>query len=464
MNKFYILCVFFLFYHELCSNESAHASFKSNNLKISIPFSKEDYTYYSTIKKRYSLNEMYFTNQRTKVYKKLDEQMISVLMPAAAGKQEREFLISTLTHIADPVLTSLSQNKLRTNMPVEAKNDGRKNHTYLEAFARLMAGMAPWLELGPDNTPEGKLRKKYIDMAVLSLHNATDPQSPDFMNFNKGGQAVVDAAFLAQALLRAPNQLWGKLDAETKSNVITALKSTRVITPSYSNWLLFSAEIEAALLKYEGQCDKMRVDYAVRSHMLWYKGDGTYGDGPNFHWDYYNSFVIQPMLLEVTQTMAETDKSPAAKRNYDIVLKRAQRYATVQERLISPEGTYPPIGRSLAYRFGAFQLLSEIAFMKALPEAIKPQQVRAALYTLIRRQIEAPGTFDDKGWLRIGLYGHQPGIGEEYISTGSLYLCSEAFIILGLPVGDPFWTGPDADWTARKVWKGEDMPNDHSVD
>jgi hypothetical protein len=43
----------------------------------------------------------------------------------------------------------------------------------------------------------------------------------------------------------------------------------------------------------------MRVDYALRQHHQWYKGDGAYGDGPYFHWDYYNSFVIQPMLLDV---------------------------------------------------------------------------------------------------------------------------------------------------------------------
>lgn len=380
------------------------------------------------------------------------------------GQRERAYLVQSLTRIADPVLNALSKNELKKQMPVEARNEGRKPFTNLEAFGRLMAGLAPWLELGPDDTAEGRLRKKYIDLAVLSLKNATDPQAADFMNFNKGGQALVDAAFLAQGLLRAPNQIWERLDAKTKANVIAALKSTRIITPSYSNWLLFSAEIEAALLKFDGKCDRMRIDYAIKSHMNWYKGDGAYGDGANFHWDYYNSFVIQPMLLDVAQTLLAADKSGPAKRIYDLVLKRSQRYAAVQERLISPEGTYPPIGRSLAYRFGAFQSLSQIAFMKALPDHVAPQQVRSALYTMIKRQIEAPGTFDKNGWLQIGLYGHQPGIGEFYISTGSLYLCSEAFLVLGLNPTDSFWTGDDQDWTAKKIWNGQDVPADHSVD
>jgi len=380
------------------------------------------------------------------------------------GLHERDYLVATLIRIADPVLNALSSNELKKLMPVEAKNEERKNYSHLEAFGRLLAGMAPWLELGADNTTEGKLRKKYIDLAHACLRNATDPAAADFMNFNKGGQPLVDAAFLAQALLRAPHELWDPLDQNTKKNVLAALKSTRVITPFYSNWLMFSATIEAALFRFEGNCDRMRIDYAIRQHMLWYKGDGTYGDGPNFHWDYYNSFVIQPMLLEVVGAMLNSSSNDANKKMYDELLRRSQRYAAVQERLISPEGTYPPIGRSLAYRFGAFQVLSKIAYMHALPKEMQPQQVRAALYTVIKRQVEAPGTFDKNGWLQIGVYGHQPAMGEDYISTGSLYLCSEVFLILGLPVNDAFWIGKDVDWTAKKVWKGENVPSEHALD
>ena len=40
----------------------------------------------------------------------------------------------------------------------------------------------------------------------------TDPASPDYMNFNQGHQPVVDTAFLALAILRAPTELWKKLD------------------------------------------------------------------------------------------------------------------------------------------------------------------------------------------------------------------------------------------------------------
>lgn len=386
--------------------------------------------------------------------------------PVNAGLKERAVLVKDLIRIADPVLTALSKNELKLRMPVECHKGmeaDRKKYTYLEAFGRLLSGMAPWLELGPDQTPEGKLRGKYIALARICLKNATDPQAADFMNFSTGSQPLVDAAFLSEALLRAPQQLWEPLDQPTKNNIIRALKSSRKIKAYESNWLLFSAMVEAALLQFEGTCDQSKIEYAVNKHQLWYKGDGVYGDGPNFHWDYYNSFVIQPMLLQILQTCMDAgqDSSKIAQT----VLTRAVRYAAVQERLIASDGTYPPLGRSLAYRFGAFQLLSKIALMGKLPkDEFAPGQVRSALYALINKQLNAEGTFDEEGWLRIGFYGHQPEIGESYISTGSLYLCSQAFLILGLPHSDPFWTAPAAPWTQKKAWMGATFSIDHAVD
>jgi hypothetical protein len=375
---------------------------------------------------------------------------------------DRAFWVQTLTRIGAPVLDALSQGELKKRMLVEAqpgRETDRKAVTHLEALGRLLAGMSPWLELGPDNTPEGKLREKFADLARQSIRKAVDPASPDYMNFSQGGQPLVDAAFLSHALLRAPTQLTQQLDSETKRLLIAALMSTRSIQPGYSNWLLFSAMVEAGLFVLGEKPDRLRVDYAVRQHLAWYKGDGCYGDGPPFHFDYYNSFVIHPMLLDVVRTLDVREPAPL----YETVLARSQRYAEIQERLISPEGTFPAVGRSLAYRFGAFQLLSQIALMKKLPPTLVPAQVRSALTAVIRRMIEAPGTFDAQGWLTIGFCGHQLGIGETYISTGSLYLCTTGLLTLGLPPSDEFWTAPATDWTAKKLWSGTNLPVDHAL-
>jgi hypothetical protein len=231
---------------------------------------------------------------------------------------------------------------------------------------------------------------------------------------------------------------------------------------------MFSATIEAALYKFSGSFHRDETIRYINQCLGYYKGDGVYGDGEKFHWDYYNSFVMQPMLIDVLKTIIKQDSArnisdSELKSKYKLVLKRAQRYAEIQEMLISPGGTYPVIGRSSAYRFGAFQLLSQIALMQKLPDIIKPQQVRAALYTLVKRQIEAPGTFDTNGWLQIGVYGHQPAMGEPYISTGSLYLCSEAFLMLGLPAENIFWQGKDEPWTSKKIWSGQNTKRDHAI-
>ena len=79
--------------------------------------------------------------------------------------------------------------------------------THLEAVGRLLAGVAPWVELGGDATAEGRAREALADLARRAIDRGVDPASPDFFNFNRGGQPLVDAAFLAQGLLRARRAL-----------------------------------------------------------------------------------------------------------------------------------------------------------------------------------------------------------------------------------------------------------------
>jgi hypothetical protein len=362
--------------------------------------------------------------------------------------------------IARPVLDALSKRELKFKMPVEAWYEDRRHYTHLEALGRTLAGISPWLETGPREGAEGQLRAEMADLARAAIFAAVDPESPDYMNFTQGGQPVVDAAFLANAILRAPTELYEKLEPQVQRQLGDALAATRVIRPVFSNWLLFSAMIEAALYKMGRDWDRMRVDYAIRQHEQWYVGDGAYSDGPVFHWDYYNSFVIQPMLIEIMDVLG--DQFADWRERREAIIKRGIRYAAVLERLISPEGTFPPLGRSLAYRFGAFQHLALMALRQQLDPSLEPAGVRCALTAVIKRQLEAPGTFDEHGWLKIGFVGSQKELGEGYISTGSLYLCTTVFLPLGLPETAPFWQG-EADWTSRKVWNGGSIPIDSAI-
>ncbi len=282
------------------------------------------------------------------------------------------------------------------------------------------------------------------------------------MNFSEGNQPLVDTAFLAQGILRAPDVLWESLDSRVKHQLIDAFKSSRSITtPASNNWVMFAAMVEAALYVFGEKTLEDRLEHCVERMLGWYKGDGVYGDGEFFHFDYYNSFVIHPMLVDVLAILQKKDQQYASK--YQTELQRARRYAEIQERLIAPDGTYPAIGRSITYRFGAFHALAQTAWMRELPERVTPSQVRCALTAVIRKQIEAPGIFDEGGWLRIGFCGHQPTLAEPYISTGSLYLCSTALLPLGLAPSDPFWNSPDSPWTSQQIWSGKTLPPDHAL-
>jgi hypothetical protein len=378
----------------------------------------------------------------------------------ADGTAVRAAWVARLTRTAEPVLSHLAAGTLKRAMPVEGGPD-RRAVTHLEAVGRTLAGLAPWLELPADDTAEGSARARFARLAGDALRQATEPGSPDALNFTDGGQPLVDAAFLAHAIVRAPRVLWDSLEPGTRARVAGALAATRRITPGYNNWVLFSAMVEAGLRRAGEPWDALRVDYALRQHEAWYKGDGVYGDGPGFHWDYYNSFVIQPMLLDVLAVCGDTRDAWRAMRAP--AAARARRYAAIQERLVAPDGSFPPVGRSIAYRCGAFQLLAQVALRRELPDDVPPAQARAALDAVIRRTLDAPDTFDAEGWLRIGLCGHQPGIGERYISTGSLYLATTAFLPLGLPAEDPFWMGPGLPWTGRRAWSRQPFPIDAAL-
>ncbi len=372
----------------------------------------------------------------------------------------REQWILWAERLARPMLEALAERRLREVMPVEhhrrEPEAARRQCVHLEGVARLLAGISPWLALGDD-----PIARELGELALRGMESAVDPQSPDFLNFTEANQPLVDAAFLAHAILRAPAFLWEPLSAPTRRNLVKGMKATRRVKPHPNNWLLFSAMIEAFLAHVGEEWDVMRVDYALLQHDQWYKGDGAYGDGSAFRFDYYNSYVIQPMLLDVLVEM---------KRHRDDwqwpmepALKRAQRYSVVLERLIAPDGSFPSFGRSIAYRGGAFQLLAQLALQHKLPPELPPAQVRTALSAMMARTLDAPETFDNAGWLQIGLCGHQPSIGDTYISTGSLYLCSTALLPLGLDASDPFWREPARPFTGQRVWGGEDVPVDHAI-
>ena len=375
---------------------------------------------------------------------------------------DRQQWIQTMDDIFHPVLAALSKEELHEKLPTEF-HPTREKFALLEAFGRTLTGIAPWLELETiTNRKEKDLQEKYRNMVLLGLDHATNPRSKDYMNFEESGQPLVDAAFLAHGIIRAPHQVAGALSEDVKKQVCVALKKTRTTIPPNMNWNLFSAMVEAALYVLgDPDYDLLRVIYALRLLDTWYFGDGIYGDGPHFNFDYYNSYVIQPMTIDLLDLFYE--KNDEIKQLRDKMLPRFTRYAAILERLIAPDGSFPVIGRSIVYRFGAFQALGQAALQERLPEEVSPAQVRCGLSAVITRSLEKETTFDEKGWLTPGVAGFQPDLAEPYISIGSLYLCSAVFLPLGLASEHAFWSEPEEDWSAKKVWSGEKLSIDHGV-
>lgn len=377
---------------------------------------------------------------------------------------DRKNWYELLYKMAKPVLEPMSRDQLKAGMEVEYSPawDGRdKGVAYMEAFGRLIAGLAPWLALPADGTEEGKKRSELLGYLLKAHTHAVNPKSKDYLTWHKEGQPLVDAAYIAHSFLRAPKQTWEPLDAVTRQQYIEHFKSLRRVKTPYNNWLLFAAMVETFLFSIGEAYDPFRIDLALRKHEEWYAGDGWFKDGEVFHFDYYNGYVIHPMLLDILNVMKVQGKQ--MEEQYAIELRRMQRYAEFLERLISPEGSFPAFGRSVTYRLGAFQPLSQLAWMDQLPEGISRGQVRASLSAVMNRMFSIEGNFNKQGYLTLGFAGHQPNLADYYSNSGSMYLTSLGFLQLGLPADHPFWTLPSEDWTAKKAWAGKAFKKDYAV-
>ena len=225
-----------------------------------------------------------------------------ISQPAA----DRAYLVGILTKTARPVLENIAADTFFEMLPKREWENNRRLAAYTEGLARTLAGISPWLALPEDSTAEGKLRAEFAELARNALITATNPKNKNYRHFTLnnglgGGpnrQLLVETAYIAHALVRAQNVLWDPLTKEQRANVRALMDIAGKLEPiDNSNWLLFASMMEAARWELFGEMDRKRLEYGVNKFVgEFYLGDGTYGDGKHFRWDYYNSFVIHPML------------------------------------------------------------------------------------------------------------------------------------------------------------------------
>ena len=405
----------------------------------------------------------------------------SVLLPVEAKKKatkqlsDREYWCEQAYKMAQPVLENMAKGELQKNMQTEFSpsfDNRNRKVVYMETFGRLMAGIAPWLALPDSAFGSSAAEQKELaqvrqlrEWALASYKNSVDPESPDYLCWGVAGQNLVDAAYIAESFIRAYDALWMPLDKVTKERYIKEFKKLRSIEPPYTNWFLFSSTIESFIAKAAGlrEYDDFRVMMTIRKVEEWYVGDGWYADGPVFAFDYYSSYVFHAMYLETLQNMidARANTRLEYRKYYDRALKRAQKFSIILERFISPEGTFPVIGRSTPYRMAAMQPLALMAWYQTLPRELSNGQVRAALTQVMHRMYDQQQNYNEGGFLTIGFCGHQPETADWYTNNGSLYMTSLSLMPLGLPANHDFWTCKAEPWTQVKAWGGQPFPKDH---
>lgn len=370
--------------------------------------------------------------------------------------------IKILLKIALPILERSANGNLKKEMP---KGTFFKEDQYLEALGRIICGIAPWIECTQSDSNFENTQKQYVtSLLVTTIGNITLPNSPDYINFTQSAQALVDTAYLAQGFLRSPI-LWHSLDKETQERLILEILKTRKFNPGDNNWLLFASIIEAFFLKYTSvPIIKKRLNKGLEYFStFFYMGDGIYGDGITFSMDYYNSYVIHPMLVDTLQVCIDKIPSVQYKELYKTAILRFKRFVEIQERTVSSNGTYPIYGRTQICRLGAFQALSYSIYKRLIPENLLEFQIKGCLNALLCNFMDNDSNFDNHTFLTIGINGSQPSIAEDYVSYGSAYHICNFFLCLGLSPTDRFWTSQATEWTSLKILNGTHIPQDHAL-
>jgi hypothetical protein len=221
--------------------------------------------------------------------------------------------------------------------------------------------------------------------------------------------------------------------------------------------------IEVFFCRYGLEYDTFRIEYGVREFLgHWYKGDGIFSGGMQFHLDYYNSIVVQPFLSAILDVVSiRTGRNDIYLEKLELINKR---YAEIQERMINADGSFSVVGKSVAYRAGIFHHLADMSLRKRLPDTLAPPKIREALFAVIKKTLQVPDTTDKNGWLRNGLCGEQTGLEDSYITTGSLYMYMNVFLPLGLPNSDSFWHLPSKPRTSVNIRNGDNVNIDKTLD
>ena len=126
------------------------------------------------------------------------------------------------------------------------------------------------------------------------------------------------------------------------------------------------------------------------------------------------------------------------------IIQRCMQYLKWLIAQISPDGTFPLIGRSIVYKTAIYHsVVSLILYYSRTSGVLEikiPMDSRSnyslgEILTLMFRTVEkcfTPAAFNSKGFLNLGIVSYQPELANSYSNSGSVYFSAVVFGILSL--------------------------------
>lgn len=305
----------------------------------------------------------------------------------------------------------------------------------LEGFARSFLIAAPRIAGGDD--PHG-FAEKYASGLVAGTERggsegwlwAADAGDP-----TGKAQPIVEAAGLAYALHISRAQIWDRLKPAEQERVAEWLAhhARRFTWPN--NWLLFTAVIEAFLAsvgvdtsEYDGSANLRRVE-------SWYAGQGWYTDGQRRNFDYYNAWVIHPLLWAIYDMVP--DREPDAAWRWE---NRLGRYLESYAHLFGGDGSPLIQGRSIIYRTATLApiWLGQLTGRTPLSPGASRRLASGTLKHFVDNGVGVDGPLS-LGWHA----GQYLDVTQPYSGPGSPYWAGIGFHGLALPADHPVWTAKE---------------------
>ena len=320
----------------------------------------------------------------------------------------------TLLKIVIPPLTLFSENRFyEWEIEVSPKyhKDKNKHIGYLECISRITCGISYYVY----NQKNEKLKA----LLVSSINNIVNSNNSIYQLWFTEQQSLIEAGHLAYGFIRSNMNLFNDLDENSRKNCIKIFKYVKNIKTNHNNWILYNAMIEYFLYLCNEEYHVAKIQIILNQVENWYVGDGFYKDGNSFKMDYYNSYVIHSFYYDISKEFQN--------EKIEELYQRMKLYSKYLTNLISPCGYYPPLGRSITYRFATFHCLSHFIILKNEKNIEIDKSIKQKLTNVIKFLFWNNDSFDENGFLKLGWANKGAEISDYYTNSGSLYATTLGF-------------------------------------